>query len=65
MLVEDSATQENLLTFLSNLQIPNKELSETALNVLSSLQVSKHIIANVIGKYIAQQFSTVAWIDCF
>ena len=65
MLLEATATQENLLTFLSNLQIPNKKLSENALNVLSSLHVSKHIIANVIGKDIAQQFSTVAWIDCF
>ena len=65
ILLEGSATQENLLTFLSNLQVPNKKLSETALNILSSLQVSKHIIANVRGKDVAQQFSTVTWIDRF
>ena len=63
--LEGSATEVNLLTFLTDLQVPNKKLTENALNILRSLQVSKHIIANVKGKNVAQQFSTVPWIERF
>ena len=65
ILLEGRATQENLITFLSNLQVPNKKLSGCVWNILSSLQVSKHIKANVKGKDFAQQFPTVPWIDSF
>ena len=50
ILLEGSATQENLQTFLSNLQVPRKKLSE---KILWSLQVSTHIVANVKGKDVA------------
>ena len=64
--LDGGATQLNLLTFLSDLQVPNKKLSESALNVLRLLQVSKHIISNIRGKDVAQQFSTsVSWIERF
>ena len=62
--LEDSATQENRLTFLCNLQALNKKISESALNILAS-QVSKHIIAIVKEKNVAQHFSTVPWMDRF
>ena len=60
---EGSETEVNLLNFLTDLQVPNKKLTENALNILRSLQVSKHIIANVKGKNVAQQFSTFPWIE--
>ena len=61
-----NATELNLLTFLGDLKVPNKKLSESALNVLRLLQVSKHIISNIRGKQVAQQFSTsVSWIERF
>ena len=64
--LDRNATELNLLTFLSDLQVPNKKLSASALNVLRLLQVSKHIISNIRGKDVAQQFSTsVTWIERF
>ena len=64
--LDGNATELNLLTFLSDLHVPNKKLSESALNVLRLLQVSKHIISNIRGKDVAQQFSTsVSWIERF
>ena len=61
-----NATELNPLTFWSVLQVPNKKLSESALNVLRLLQVNKHIISNFRGKDVAQQFSTsVSWIERF
>ena len=38
--LDGNATELNLLTFLSNLQVPNKKLSESALKVIRLLQVS-------------------------
>ena len=64
--LDGSATELNLLTFLGDLQVPNKKLSESALNVLRLIQVSKQIISNIRGKDVAQQFSTsVSWIERF
>ena len=64
--LDGNATELNLLTFLSDLQVPNKKLSGSALNLLRLLQVSKHIISNIRGKDVAQQFSTsVSWIERF
>ena len=44
--LDRNATELNLLTFFGDLQVSNKKLSESALNVLRLLQVSKHIISN-------------------
>ena len=64
--LDGNATELNLLTFLSDLQVPNKKLSESALNVLRLLQFSKHIISNIRAKDVAQQFSTSeSWIERF
>ena len=43
--LDGSATELNLLTFLSDLQVLNKKLSESASNVCHLLQVIKHIIS--------------------
>ena len=62
--LDGNATELNLLTFLSNLEAPNKKLSERVLNVFLLLQVSKYIISNIRGK--TQQFLTsVSWIERF
>ena len=60
--VESSATELNLLTFWS---LKTKNWVE-ALNALHLLQVSKHIISNMLGKDVTQQFSTsLSWIKRF
>ena len=56
--LDRNATELNPLTFLGDLQVPNRKLRESALDVLRQLQVSKHIIASIRGKDVAQQFST-------
>ena len=64
--LDENATELNLLTFLGDLQVPNKKPSENVLNVFRLLQVSKHIISNIRRKDVAQQFSTsVSWIERF
>ena len=64
--LDGNGTELNLLTFLSDLQVSNKKLSESVLNVLRLLQVSKHIISNIRRKDVAQRFSTsVSWIERF
>lgn len=66
--LDGSGTQLNLLTFLNDLQVPNKKLNEAALNILRQLQVSKHIISNVRARDVAQQYSSpspMSWIERF
>ena len=66
--LDGSGTHINLLTFLNDLQVPNKKLNETALAILKQLQVSKHIISNVRAKDVAQQInspSPMLWIERF